>query len=199
MSSQATYGVSVDVRSRHSGATTELQVSEPLVMPPHSVVRVYEYTTVFYKASHQSSTHQRVLTLELPPTMNPITSIDAALNITTQFPHGLTFAMQHYPEIGERTGVVGGHFPHDAQAFTSAHYPRASDGPVCTHDTGRVLDAHTFHFDDPHGRGKRRRAIYQTIRVHVVSVLSATDVSRTVCHAECCRSRFTTPRHVWIR
>lgn len=183
MSSQATYGVSVDVRSRHSGesdanynirlartldrvqsvqltsfqvqdtrpafdATSELQVSEPLVMPAHSVVRVYEYTTVFYKASHQSSTHQRVLTLELPPTMNPITSIDAALNITTQFPHGLTFAMQYYPEIGERTGVVGGHFPHDAQAFTSAHYPRASDGPVCTHDTVRVLDAHTFHFDD---------------------------------------------------
>lgn len=135
------------------GVDDYLQVSEPVVISPQAFIRFREATTIYHKATRTQRIEQRTITLYLPPTLNKIVAVDGATNeIQTASNHGLLFAINFYPEIGQRARVVGGHFPQDVHAFTTPAFPVDCDGPLCTRETIQAPGFHvnqtTFRFAD---------------------------------------------------
>lgn len=88
--------------------------SEPITVPQNTTLVFQETTTVFDKSTCTtlSTTVHPAITIELPATLNPITSVDVpGVTTTTASPHGLSFALSQYASFGLKVGIVGGLYP----------------------------------------------------------------------------------------
>ncbi len=139
-----------DARAAFSNNPT-IHFSEPIPVPSNTFMRFYEETTVLTKASGAQATYSRAVTMLIPPTLNPIISMDGTTHeVITALDHGMTFALNFLPEVGLRASIVGGDFPQDLHAFVTPTFPTNTDGPVLTQATlqppGFYLNQKTFRF-----------------------------------------------------
>ena len=140
-----------DTRAAFEKETT-IRYSEPILNPTSAFSRFYEETTVVTKATGAITTSTRAVTMYIPPTLNPIISMTGSTSeVITALDHGLTFALNFFPEVGLRARIVCGDFPPDLHAFTTPTFPTDSDGPVLTNATvaapGFHLNQKTFRFE----------------------------------------------------
>lgn len=116
--------------------TSTLKYSEPVEIPVNTRLRLVETCRVVDKATNIPTETTRTVSMTLPPTLNKITSMSTGTQeLTTESDHGLFFGATFYPEIGLRMRLVGGDFPQDLQAITTATFPTDAPSPVLVSGT----------------------------------------------------------------
>ena len=116
--------------------SSALYYSEPITIPPNTTLRLTETTTTQHRRTGITETSSRTVSMNLPPTMNQITSMnDGTLELTTLNNHGAPFGVMFYPQVGLRMRLVGGDFPQDLHAFVTPTFPTDSHSPLVTTNT----------------------------------------------------------------
>lgn len=114
---------------------SNISYSEPITIPKNTRLVFQETTTVFDKVSCTtiSTTVHPIVTIEIPPTLNKITSLNATtFETTTESPHGLEFALSQYPTFNLGVSIVGGLYPAPAAALSLPFGPQVNSSTVAT-------------------------------------------------------------------
>ena len=119
---------------------SNLYLSEPITIPPNTQLQVTETTTTFDKITNSTSSTSKILTLHIPPSINPLTgytdNASPALDVVIcQYNTGLLYGITYYQLLNLNMFVAGANFPTDISAFPpNTSFPTGA-GPIVNFQT----------------------------------------------------------------